>query len=409
MSMPPAADASSQCQVHASSVRPIKVLHVLGGMDRGGAETWLMHMLRRLNPKCVQFDFLVHTARECAYDAEILATGSRIYRIPGHSNPLQYGRSLTECLRANGPYDVVHSHVHLFSGNVLRIAHKSGVPTLIAHGHSARSSSSADTRIGRRVYGAVAQHWLRRYATHKIAVSPAAAAHLYGAKWSSDRTLAVAPCAIDLNPFGKQVDRLAIRAQLGLQDSDFVVGHVGRFDAAKNQAFLLAIHRELLKQNPSSRLLLIGTGPLWHQLRTSAEQTGIADTVRFTGARSDIPELMLGAMDVFVMPSMHEGLGLAAVEAQAAGLPAIVSENMPQEVNVGSGLLRFISLSDSPAHWADAICQHATTYVSQQAALNQVRGSCFDIEVNAARQLAYYGAHSALFPKDSTWSCAFSK
>src|SRR4051812_25648459 len=135
-----------------STRRPIKVLQVLGGMDRGGAETWLMHILRRLNPENVQFDFLVHTGRECAYDSEILQLGSRIHRIPGHTNPFRYERVLLECLRGNGPYDVVHSHVHLFSGNVLRIARKAGVPKLIAHGHSARGRWSKDTRISRRIY-----------------------------------------------------------------------------------------------------------------------------------------------------------------------------------------------------------------------------------------------------------------
>lgn len=377
-------------------MRPVRILHVVGGMDRGGVETWLMHVLRNIDRQQFQMEFLVHTERQCAYDDEIESLGSKLHFCPSPSRPLQYRRNFLRVLREHGPFDVVHSHVHSFSGYVLRLAKEAGIPVRIAHSHSDTSSVDKTALPHRCLYLNFVRRWIRQYASRKVAVSKLAASSLYGRRWASDSSVSVLPCGIDLRPFTGAPDRAQLRRELGYGPDEFTIGHIGRFEPVKNHEFLLRLHAQVLREIPKGRLLLIGQGPLEAQTRSVAAQIGIADRVTFAGPRADVARILTGAIDVFVMPSLYEGLSLAAVEAQAAGIPTILSDTFPPEVDIGCGLVRFVSLHESPSAWAQKILQHASRVrVTRADALAHITRSVFNIKtsINGLQKL-YRSAES---------------
>lgn len=369
-----------------SENRPVRILHVLGGMDRGGAETWLMHVLRHVDRSRFQMDFAVNLRRRCAYDAEIEALGSKIYPCPNPSNPLRYAINFRKILRQHGPYDVVHSHVHHYSGFVLLLARKEGVPNRIAHSHNDTRLIDGQSSFLRHLYLRTAENWIAKHATIKLAASIMAANSLFGSSWKELPGASLLYCGIDLKPFDAPARRSEYRAALNLSPDDFVVGHVGRFVPQKNHGLLIRVHQELLRIQPNAKLLLVGKGPLEEPVRATVQTLGLEQSIRFAGVREDIPNLMLSAMDVFVLPSLYEGLGLVAIEAQAAGLPTILSSSVPPEADLAGGLVQFVSPQAPPRDWARAIVnQHKTTSASaRQTALELVKKSPFAIEHSAA-------------------------
>jgi glycosyltransferase involved in cell wall biosynthesis len=268
------------------------------------------------------------------------------------SNPLSFARRFRSVLR-EGRYDVVHSHVHHFSGFVVRLAHQEQVPVRIAHCHN--TSDGKGSAPSRSLYHALMKHWIRKYATHGLAASAEAATALFGPNWQSDVRFRVLFCGIDLEPFRQKVCREEVRKELGIPLDAPVVGHVGRFAPQKNHAFLLEIAAEVIKRRPEVYFLLVGDGPLRPDMEAKARKLGIEKKVVFTGTRGDVPRLMLGAMDVFVFPSLWEGLPIVLVEAQAAGLRCVVSEAVPRDANVVEGAVSYLPLSASADEWVTAV------------------------------------------------------
>jgi glycosyltransferase involved in cell wall biosynthesis len=371
----------------------IRILQVVGGMDRAGTETWLMHLLRNIDRRRFHMDFLVNTDRRYPYQEEIESLGSRLHVCPSPANPLRYARNLARILREHGPYDVVHTHIHHFSGLALGMAKAACVRTRIAHSHSDTTGPDSRSSLLRRLYLRIACLSIRRNASLKVAVSGPAAACLFGREWRSDAAASVVYCGLDFTAFRAPVDRAAIRRELGFAPDELVIGHVGRFELQKNHDLLLRIHAEVLKLRPEARLLMIGEGSLQGAARATAARLGIAGRVRFAGARPDVPRLMLGVMDVFLMPSSWEGLGLAAVEAQAAGLPVILSDQVPAEADVDCGLTRFIGVDEPAGAWASQILQHLNQARMPQAdALRRVSRSQFNMERNVRALCQLYSS-----------------
>lgn len=369
-----------------------RILHVVGGMNRGGAETWLMHVLRHIDRDQFQMDFLVHTEQPCAYDDEIRALGSRIIPCLHPSRPFSYARNLTKILRDCGPYDIVHSHVHHYGGHVLRIAHQAGVPMRIAHSHSDTSNVEARAGLPRRLYLALMSRWIATHATHGLAASRKAAAALYGPAWEGDPRWRILYCGIDLEPFAQPVDRDAVRQELNIPLDAFVVGHVGRFVEPKNHLFFVDIAAEIVKREPAAYFLLVGDGPLRTKIEEKVARMDLAEHFIFTGVRSDIPRLMLGAMDVFLFPSLYEGLGLVLVEAQAAGLPSVVSDVVPEEAAVIKPSVQSLSLAQSVPIWADAVLAQTKrgASISQSDALKITEQSPFNIQRSVEQLVSVY-------------------
>ncbi len=366
--------------------RPIRILHVVGGMNRGGVETWLMHVLRNIDRDRFEIDFLVHTTKPCPYDEEVRSLGSRIIPCLAPSQPRLYARNFQRIIKEYASYDIVHSHVHHFSGYVLRLAKEAGVPIRIAHSHT----SSLETKAGlyRRLYLALTKWWIARYATIGLAASRLAAASLFGSAWERDRRYQILYCGVDLAPFRQSVDRVSVRAELGIPTDAFVIGHVGRFEAPKNHLFLLEIAATIAQEKPNMRLLLVGDGVLRPQIQQKAIEMGLDKYVIFAGLRADVSRLMLGAMDTFVLPSLYEGLGLVLIEAQAAGLPCVFSDVVPAEADFIESLVQRISLSQSASAWCEAILttKKAQSLITQTQAYQLLEQSSFTIH-NSLKQL----------------------
>ena len=336
----------------------MRILHVVGKLDRGGVETWLVQVLRHIDRQKYQMDFLVHTTDPGAYDKEVRALGSRIIPCLGPSNPLQYAFNFRRVLRDHGPYDVVHSHVHHYSGYVLMLAATAGVKVRIAHSHNDTRSAESSGGAARKAYLRAMRTMIRAFATRGLAVSAEAGCDLFAPQWR-DRTdkWQLQYLGIDLSRFEIEVNAEEVRRSLGIPPDALVVGHVGRFFEQKNHAFLVEIAREVVRMEPRSCFLLVGDGPLRAAIEEKVRNYGLARHFVFTGSRSDVSTLMKGAMDVFLFPSLYEGLPITLLEAQAAGLRCLISNVISTEADAVPGLIKRASLDQTPTQWASRLLE----------------------------------------------------
>jgi glycosyltransferase involved in cell wall biosynthesis len=365
--------------------KPVRVLHIVGAMDRGGVENWLMGLLRHANRSEIAMDFLVHTARKGIFDDEILSLGARIAACPSYHGPI-YMREFDAALGRLGPYDVVHSHVHWFSGLTTSLARRRGVQLRIAHSHSDTRRPEARRGLVRGAYRTLMRRAIFSSATHLLAASRPAAEALFG----RERGVSVVYCGVDFGAFARSSpdgDRLSVRREFGIAPDEIVLGHVGAFAAPKNHAFLCSLSACAAVRNRRVRVLCVGTGPLADEARAQFRHARVPAI--FCGPRGDVPRL-LRAMDVFVFPSLYEGLPLAVVEAQAAGLPCVVSTEVTREVEATSGLIHWANLHDGPGAWAEAVLAAASQPLQSGMGLAAMRRSPFSIESSFARIRSIY-------------------
>lgn len=339
-----------------------------------------MHVLRNIDRDRFVMDFLVDTEVPADYDDEIISLGAKIIRCLDPKKPAVYARNFRAAYAEHGPYDIVHSHVQHFGGAIAALANRMGVPARIVHSHNDTAPKDAAAGYARRAYLRTSRFLIRKYATTGVAVSEKAATSLFGSDWTSDPRWRVAYCGVDLREFEAAPDPARVRASLGIPVSALVVGHVGRFAEQKNHSFLLDIFAELRQLHADSRLLLVGEGPLLESVRLKAGELDLSDHVVFTGSRSDVAALMLGAMDVFVMPSFHEGLPLVGIEAQAAGLPLVLSDRITREMDILSERISRLSLSSSPGAWAREILEQAERPRNHAQSLFRVKQSPLSIQ-----------------------------
>jgi glycosyltransferase involved in cell wall biosynthesis len=379
--------------------RRIRVLHIVGGMNRGGVETWLMHVLRHIDRERFQMDFMVHTAEACSYDNQVRAFGSRILPCLHPNRPWRYAKSFLRTVAAYGPYDIVHSHVHHYSGYTLLLAQRAGIPIRIAHSHNDASPQDISPSPLRRIYLTTTDHFIRRYATIGLAASGKAAEALFGRECRSSSFCRLLYYGIDLAPFRSQADP-SVRAALQLPPDAFVIGHVGRFDEQKNHRFLLEIFRQVADADPRARLMLIGDGALRPAIEQRVAELGLTRRVVFTGVRADVPRLLLNALDLFVMPSLYEGLGLVCIEAQAAGLRCLFASTIPDEADTVPQLVTRLQLSQPASAWARVVIdtRNQARRISQAEALALVEKSPFDIRRSVAELTGLYQAATSPSP-----------
>lgn len=319
-------------------------------MDRGGVETWLMHIMRNINKANFEFHFLVHTNVESAFDQEIFSLGGRIHYGANPRNILQYAADFGEIVRSHAPFDVVHSHVYWYSGFVLRLAHHAGIPIRIAHSHTATNGST--WKIHRELYESLMRAWIMRYATHRIGVSQQACEALFGRR--RERPFTLLYYGLDFTRFLEPSPSELLKQHLGIPHGRKVVGQIGRFVPVKNHAFTIDIFAHTITSGTDAHLLLVGAGPLLPAIRAQIESRGLSDRCTFVGLQSDVVPFLF-AMDVLVLPSHWEGLPLVGLESQAAGVPVITSTSVPREMDVIPQLVDHVPLSEGPAGWASAV------------------------------------------------------
>ncbi|MEN1970014.1 glycosyltransferase family 1 protein [Lentibacillus sp. N15] len=367
---------------------PIRVLHVVVNMNRGGAETLIMNLYRNIDRTSVQFDFL--TFKEGVFDAEIIKMGGKVYRIPyitdvGH---IGFIKQVTAFLAAHPAYKMVHCHMDKMAGLVLRAAKKQHVPIRIAHSHNTKSEGG----WLQRMYKSYAGSHVKRSATHFYACSQAASKWLFGAK-SKQAWIVKNGIEADKFSYSNQV-RKEMRRELGVAEDCFVLGHVGRFAPQKNHQFLVQVFAAVKKQLPNAVLILAGDGPLKVEISKTIMQLNLLDHVRFVGVRSDI-EKVLQAVDLFVFPSLHEGLPVTLIEAQAAGLPCVIADTITKEVDLGVGLVRRLPLTDRQT-WIKLLVRMAKQESSRKSANGGLANSGYDICQTAKHMQTSYRDLGAL-------------
>lgn len=372
------------------SARPIRVLHVLGALNRGGAETWILNVLRHIDRDRFRLDFAVHTSQPAAYDDEARALGARIFPCLRPHRPLRYLRNLRRILESEGPYDVVHSHVHHYSGIVLWQARRCGVRTRLAHSHSDTSGPDRAAGMARRGYLKLTERLVRRHATGGLAASDQAASALFGRAWRQDPRWRLLFCGIDLAPFERPWDRAPIAREFGIAPDAVIFGHVGRFEPQKNHLFLVDLFARIAESLPSAHLCLVGDGSLRGAVEERVRQLGLERRVAFAGVREDVPKLLLGLFDAFLLPSLFEGLPVALLEAQAAGVPCVVSDAISPQAAALPGLVSRLPLGASADAWAAVAIARATGTPRDRSSLEILRHGEFDILVSVRSLEAIY-------------------
>jgi glycosyltransferase involved in cell wall biosynthesis len=331
-----------------------RVLHVLGSLGMGGAETWLMQVARFLDPNRIRVDVAVNNPIETSYTRAVRERGWNILDCPSLQNPLGYARGFARLLSENGPYDVVHSHLQVFSGLILRVAHTAGVPVRIAH--SRNSSDGKRLTPARWLYRGLMRQWLARYSTALLAVSRNAALGAFGPTLGNEKHCRLMT-AVDLAPFQQSVDAAEYRRQLALPENAKVVGHVGSFRRQKNHGFLLEVAKSVASKRDDVVFLLVGDGSGRPEFEQRLRDENLTEQVRVLGERPDVPALMLGAMDGFMLPSLHEGMPRVLVEAQAAGLACLASSTIDSQAAAYPGAVKFLRLDSGPEAWAAGVLE----------------------------------------------------
>lgn len=341
-----------------SYAMPARILHVVGRMDRAGAETMLMNYYRALDRQRYQFDFLVFDADRGDYDEEIESLGGRVVRLTS-GNWLTRSLAMYRLMR-NGPWVAVHAHTNFSNMFPLLAAAAAQVPVRVSHAHVTGYMHGSPVKS---VYQAVAPWVIRKASTHRLACGVAAARLLYRA----DEAVTLIPNAIATEGFmlDRDAQSIHLRHELGLAPDTLILLQVGRLDPVKNQLFTLEIVRELRARGRDCVVLMAGRGALESALRARIAECGLDAQVRLLGIRDDVPRLLNGA-DVFMLPSLFEGFPVVLVEAQAAGIPCVVSDRVSAEVDLGLGLLQFLAVPDGAAlgdchaaarAWADTLEQ----------------------------------------------------
>lgn len=359
-------------------MEPIRILHVIDGMGSGGAEAFIMNLYRNINRTKVQFDFLLRNKEDMHFD-EIQALGGRIFMTaPFPRHAWQNYQDTQAFFARHKEYAIIHVHGNaLIYMSALFLAKRVGVPCRIMHSHN--------TQARKPLYRLI--HECNKLFIDKLATTHLACSETAGEWMFNGHRYTVVNNGIDVKEYlHNKTDREEIRKEFQL-DGKFVVGHVGRFLHSKNHAFLLDVFSEIHKQNRQAVLLLIGTGPLEEEIRKKVHELNLDEAVIFTGVRGDVMK-MLQAMDVFLFPSVFEGLGIVTVEAQAAGLHTIVSEAVPKEAFL-SELIEYVSLNAPKEEWAQQVLRYQHGY-ERPNTFEQLRDAGYDIESVAKEMELFY-------------------
>lgn len=364
--------------------RPIRVLHVVGKLGSGGVEKLLVSVLENINRSDIMFDFLLSTKEEGFYDEHVKELGAKLIRIPSGNGIIEKikKRIKVYMFLTKGKYQFVHLHGTQPQTYVdAYLAKKAGVKNVFLHAHNTKSSTDHRTYIlplFKFIFG--------KYPSYYIACSQEAADYM----WPKDvdpNKCSVVINGIDFNKYEFSLEkRKTFRHENHLEDK-FVVGNIGRFAEQKNHKFLLKVFSGVKTRIPNSVLLLIGEGKMKEQLIDMANQMGINDSVIFYGTTKDVPSALMG-MDVMCFPSFYEGLGIVAVEAQAASLPVVVSEGVPESANISSYYHK-MNLKDSENVWADKVCSFLNSSYRKNN-MQFLKQSPYDIRETANKLIQIY-------------------
>ena len=353
-------------------------------MESGGVEATVMNYYRHIDRSQVQFDFVVQTDSTAVPEDEIKSLGGRVFYVPSYRNPVEYVNACRKLFDQIHPC-IVHSHMNAISVFTLMAAQQAGVPIRIAHSHStANPNEKAKTLIKNML-----RPFSKVHPTELAACSEHAARWLFGDQVVDSGRVHIVHNAIDVDRFTFNPEsRSRKRRELGVDDSQLVVGQVGRICFQKNQTFTINAFSELLKKRPDAVLVFIGSGDD-SDLRAQLHDLGIEHNVRLMGIRDDVAEFY-SAFDVLAFPSMYEGLGMASIEAQTADLPVVSSPALPEEAILIPELVQRITLDDGAHAWASALSKCTSTISSRSSRKREITACGYEIRLGATELLDWY-------------------
>ncbi|CAK7051976.1 MAG: Putative glycosyltransferase EpsF [Paraeggerthella hongkongensis] len=364
----------------------IRVLHVIGAMDRGGAETMVMNLYRAIDRTEIQFDFLVHEQRECDYDEEIQDLGGKVFRGLPRFNLLNYPVYHRKCknfFSQHPEHAIVHGHIASSAAVYLREAKRCGRVT-IAHSHAQKFPLSIP-ELGFRVLS----YPTRFVADWFFACSVEAGVDRFGSAVAESNRFFVVKNAINVDAYASDSGAHEIAKQAIGCEGTPLVGHVGRFDPVKNHPYLIEVFSEIKRRKPAAQLVLVGRGPVEQDVRKAVKDAHLESDVVFYGVTDRVADV-LKAVDVFVFPSFSEGLSMAAVEAQAAGVPCVLSTGVPELAVAAPFAVERLPLEAGSKAWADAVERALSREFDRVEGASAVRAAGFDIRNTADWLMSYY-------------------
>lgn len=352
---------------------PIRIAQIIGKWVGGGVEAVVMNYYRHMDHNKIQFDFICDDDSTNIPYEEIEKLGGKVILIPPYQKVIKYHKTLKRVLK-DGNYKIVHSHINVLSVFSLFAAKMANIPVRIAHSHSTTNKKEWKKNVLKQVL----RPFSKLFATDYFCCSELAGRWLFGNKTYDQGKVYLLNNAIDLDKFKyDEKIRKQKRKELNIKDDTLVIGHIGRFVQQKNHTFLIDIFNEVHKQNNNSILLLAGQGPLMDEIVAKVKELNLEKSVKFLGQRKDANELYQ-AFDVFLLPSLYEGLPVVGVEAQASGLLCFLSSDMTKETKVLESTT-IMNLSNTSKEWADSILNKVSKY-KRNNTIKEISSNGFNIK-----------------------------
>ena len=356
----------------------IRVLHILHSMNRGGAENALMNYYREMDRTKVQFDFLLTDPHHSSFEDEIIQLGGKVYRVPPLviKNPFPYIQGVKRFFKEHSEYKIVHSHTSSKSVFPLGIAKMVGIPIRICHSHNALSEGGIMGLIRNAL-----MPFLKITANVYMSCGEKAAEWLYGKRYLSSGKVEIIHNVINAGLFRyNEEKRKQMRRELNISDDTIVIGHVARFSTQKNHLFALDVFYEFLKLHPKAIYMLVGDGEKREEILNKISELGIAANVKLIGVVPNVYDYEQ-AMDIFVLPSLCEGLPLSIIEAQVSGLPCVTTAGTVSTECRVTDLVKYVSLSLSPSEWAKVYLE--STFIKRKDRYNEISAAGYDSKTTA--------------------------
>lgn len=332
------------------------VAHIMGKWVGGGVESVVMNYYRNIDREKIQFDFICDEDSTNIPYEEIKKLGGRVILVPPYQCLFKYIKELRKVFKEN-KYKIVHSHINTLSVFPLYVAKNVGIPIRIAHSHSTTNKNEKKKNLMKQIL----RPFSKLFATDYFCCSELAGRWLFGNKTYDENKVYLLNNAIDVDKFKYNEEiRKIKRKELKINDDTLVIGHIGRFVEQKNHKFLIDIFNEIHKKKSNSLLILVGQGPLEDKIKNKIKALNLNESVIFLGQRNDANELYQ-AFDVFLLPSLYEGLPVVGVEAQASGLLCVLSDSMTKETKILKDTT-FLNLELNAECWSKKIIKLSKDY-----------------------------------------------
>lgn len=363
----------------------VRVLHELFSLDGGGVERLVYDYYRNMDHSKVQFDFVISDLyKKGIFEDYLTEQGCKIFKIVQKTgNQKKYLEQIEEIIK-NGNYDVIHSHNGMYAFDVMQIAKKYGIKKRIAHSHLAYVPTSTVQKLK----NIIRRHVSVANATDLFACGRDAGVFMWGKRAVESGKVHIMKNAVDTSKFAfSNEKRLEKRKELGVEDK-FVIGIVGRLSEQKNYPFLWRVYKKVLEKRNDTALVVVGRGTEEKEIKSLAKKMGIYDKINFLGVRDDVPEL-LNAMDLFVLPSLYEGLPVVLVENQSNGLMSLASDKITDEMAV-TDLVNFLPIEGTEEQWAEEICNYKPTIENRKSYRQQIIDNGYDIKSASLEMQNFY-------------------